>query len=112
MPAREAPPLLGTSHFRVVIGARELGFAEVGPLSSITDEPQRHRWETIVLRRALSQSTELYDRLRVAVESLSLPERFNLLHQLGGLADGGDELVEQSLRRAAWAGVATCLRGN
>lgn len=27
--------------------------------------------------------TELYDRLRVAVEPLSLPERFDLLHRLG-----------------------------
>ncbi|HEY8645310.1 MAG TPA: hypothetical protein VIL77_05455 [Gaiellaceae bacterium] len=36
MPAREQP-LYGTSHFRVLIGKRELGFAEVGPLSSGTD---------------------------------------------------------------------------
>lgn len=37
------------------------------------------------LARELSglQSTELYDRLRVVVERLSLPERFELLHRLG-----------------------------
>ena len=58
MPAREPPPLYRTSHFRVLIGKRELGFAEVGPLSSGTDlalppEERAHYFETIVLRRAL-----------------------------------------------------------
>src|SRR3954462_10073222 len=66
MPPRELPPLLGTSHFRVLIGRRELGFSEVGRLSSATDctlppAEQAHRFETVVLRRALSQSTELFD---------------------------------------------------
>jgi hypothetical protein len=66
MPPRDLPPLLGTSHFRVLIGRRELGFSEVGRLSSATDwalsaDEQVHRFETVVLRRALSQSTELYD---------------------------------------------------
>jgi phage tail-like protein len=66
MPSRDLPPLLGTSHFRVLIGRRELGFSEVSRLSSATDhtlpsDEQAHRLETVVLRRALSQSTELYD---------------------------------------------------
>src|SRR5882757_5865547 len=66
MPPRELPPLLGTSHFRVLIGRRELGFSEVSRLSSETDwtvaaDEQAHGFETVVLRRALSQSTELYD---------------------------------------------------
>ena len=66
------PELLGTSHFRVLIGRRELGFCEVGRLSSLTDltvppEERPHTFETVVLRRALTRSTELYDwRRRIA----------------------------------------------
>jgi len=70
MPDRELPPLLGTSHFLVLIGPRELGFSEVGRLSCETDvtlppEVRSHRFETVVLRRALTRSTELYDWRRV-----------------------------------------------
>ena len=66
MPDRELPPLLGTSHFLVLIGQRELGFSEVGRLSSETDarlpsQEHVHRFETVVLRRALTRSSELYD---------------------------------------------------
>jgi hypothetical protein len=58
--------LLGTSHFRVLIGRRELGFCDVGRLTSETDltvpaEERRHSFETVVLRRALTRSSELYD---------------------------------------------------
>jgi hypothetical protein len=56
MPAREPPSLLGTAHFRVLIGRREVGFAEVGPLVSDGEPPG------LVLRRALAaQATELFD---------------------------------------------------
>src|ERR1051325_11078668 len=60
MPAREPPSLLGTAHFRVVIGRRELGFAEVGPLTSetILDEDG---FAPLILRRAISNDTALYD---------------------------------------------------
>jgi phage tail-like protein len=66
MPSREAEPLLRTSYFRVLIDERELGFAEVGRLTSTTDlaapEGERsHRFDTVVLRRALTDSNELYD---------------------------------------------------
>jgi phage tail-like protein len=66
MPDRELPPLLGTSHFLVLIGQRELGFSEVGRLSSETDarlpsQERVHRFGTVVLRRALTRSSELYD---------------------------------------------------
>ncbi|MBE3075289.1 MAG: phage tail protein, partial [Actinobacteria bacterium] len=66
MPDRELQPLLGTSHFLVLIGPRELGFSEVGRLSSETDVTslpgeRSHRFETVVLRRALTRSSELYD---------------------------------------------------
>jgi phage tail-like protein len=72
MPDRELPPLLGTSHFLVLIGPRELGFSEVGRLSSETDmtlPPQDRvdRFETVVLRRALTSSSELYDWRREIV---------------------------------------------
>jgi phage tail-like protein len=56
MPAREPPSLLGTAHFRVLIGRREVGFAEVGPLVADGEAA------AIVLRRALSaRSTELFE---------------------------------------------------
>jgi hypothetical protein len=64
--ARELEPLLGTSSFRILIGKRELGFCEVGRVSSVTDleappEARRHSFETVILRRALTRSSELYD---------------------------------------------------
>ena len=66
MPDRELPSLLGTSHFLVLIGPRELGFSEVSRLSSETEarlpsQERVHRFETVVLRRALTRSSELYD---------------------------------------------------
>jgi phage tail-like protein len=51
--------------FEVVIGDRETGFAQVGPLESVTDAVEGgervHRFATVVLRRALTTSTELFD---------------------------------------------------
>jgi hypothetical protein len=66
MADRELEPLLGTSHFRVLIGRREIGFSEVGRVTSLTDpaasaDVRGHRFETVVLRRALTRSTELHD---------------------------------------------------
>jgi phage tail-like protein len=71
MPERDHEPLLGTNYFRVLIGERELGFAEISPLSSKTDVPitgGEHRFETVILRRALTRSTELYDWRRRIVD--------------------------------------------
>jgi SAM-dependent methyltransferase len=56
--------------------------------SGRTDRPQRRKSMTdhiSNLARELEglQTTELHDRLRVVVEELSLPERFDLLHRLG-----------------------------
>ena len=73
MPSREPEPLLRISCFEVLIGDRELGFAEVGRLTSETDldaVPDRpvHRFATVVLRRALTTSTELYDWRRLIVD--------------------------------------------
>ena len=72
MPSRKPEPLLRVSCFEVLIGDLDLGFAEVGRLTSETtvDSPpdgRTHRFATVVLRRALTSSTELYDwRRRIA----------------------------------------------
>src|SRR5215211_6411357 len=70
MDAHELEPLLGTSHFRVLIGDREIGCSQVGPLTSKSDPPtgdEPRRFDTVVVRRALTRSTELYEwRRRVA----------------------------------------------
>ena len=92
MPVRELPPLLGTSHFRVVIGRRELGFSEVGRLSSKTDvmlppQERSHRFETVILRRALSSSTELYDWRREILCGKD-GRRAVLIHQLDAAGCG------------------------
>lgn len=78
MPDRELAPLLGTSRFLVLIASRELGFSEVSRLSSATDladltdpthpvQERANRFETVVLRRALTRSSELYDWRRSIV---------------------------------------------
>jgi phage tail-like protein len=63
--------LFGTSSFRVLIGDHELAIAEVTRLTSSTDaesQARRHGFEPVVLRRALTQSTELYDWRRRIVD--------------------------------------------
>lgn len=92
MLVRELPPLLGTSHFRVVIGRRELGFSEVGRLSSETDmrlppQERSHRFDTVILRRALSSSTELYDWRREILGGKD-GRRAVLIHQLDAAGGG------------------------
>jgi hypothetical protein len=96
-------PLYGTGHFRVLIGRRELGFAEVGPLSSATEyglppEERAHRFETVVLRRALSQSTELYDWRRNIVRGKA-DRRTVTIHQL---ASAGGAIVNSWRLEGAW----------
>lgn len=73
MPSRDDDPLLRISNFEVLIGDRELGFAQVSRFSSGTEvdgPPNRpaHRLETVVLKRALTSSTELYDWRRLIVD--------------------------------------------
>src|SRR5438105_3951105 len=73
MAPRELEPLLRISSFQVLIGNKEVGFAEVGRLTSETDldvpsERPVHRFATVILRRALSTSTELYDWRRLIVD--------------------------------------------
>ncbi len=56
----------------MLIGDQELGFSEITPLTSKTDTEQpkehRHQFETVVLRRAVTRSTELYDWRRRIVD--------------------------------------------
>jgi len=88
MPERELEPLLGTSNFRVLIGGEELGFCEVTRLTSGTDlaaplADRAHRFETVVLRRALTRSTDLYDWRRRIMEGTE-DRRDITIHQLEG----------------------------
>jgi T4-like virus tail tube protein gp19 len=103
MPVRELPQLLGTSHFRVLIGTRELGFSEVGPLSSETDVTlppleRSHRFETVVLRRALTRSTELYDWRRKIMSGKG-DRRPVTIHQLDA---AGGAIVNSWRLEGAW----------
>jgi T4-like virus tail tube protein gp19 len=108
---REPEPLFGTSHFRVLIGRRELGFCEVGRLTSQTDltvppEERRHSFETVVLRRALTRSTELYDWRRRIIEGAD-DRRSITIHQLE--APAGEIVNSWRLERAwpcRWSGPA------
>lgn len=88
MPERELEALFGTSHFRVLIGREEFGFAEVTRLASVTDlevppEERRNRFETVILRRAMSRDTELYDWRRSIVDGKN-DRRQVTIHQLEG----------------------------
>lgn len=110
--AREPEPLLGTSHFRVLIGRRELGFCEVGRLSSVTDlgappdTTAPHSFETVILRRALTRSSELFD-WRQKILSGSEDRRTVTIHQLD--APTGTVVNTWRLERAwpcRWSGPA------
>jgi T4-like virus tail tube protein gp19 len=107
--ARELEPLLGTSHFRVLIGRRELGFSEVGAVTSETDlalppDQRRPAFRTVVLRRALTRSTELYDWRKRIVDGND-DRRVVTIHQLEG--PGGKIVNSWRLVRAwpsRWSG--------
>lgn len=111
MPVRQLEPLLGTSHFRVQIGRREIGFCEVGRLTSETDltapaEQRHHRFEPIVLRRALTRSSELYEWRRRIAQGID-DRRTVTISQLG--ARTGEIVNSWRLVRAwpsRWSGPA------
>jgi phage tail-like protein len=81
MPEHEAAALLGTSHFRVLIGRAELGFAEVSRLSSEVDPESGEQFAHVVLRRALSRDTTLFDWRRTIVDGKN-DRRTVTIHQL------------------------------
>ena len=97
--------------FEVVIGDKEIGFAEVGRLSSETELsalPDRpvHRFASIVLRRALTTSTDLYDWRRHIVSGKD-DRRDVTIRQLS--APGGRIVNAWRLMRAwpcRWSGPA------
>ena len=103
MPAPVIEPLLGTSHFRVRVGIREIGLCSVGRISSerdldaITGKPRDH-FATVVLRRALSRSTELYD-WRMAVAAGKPDRRDVTIEQLD---PAGDTVVNAWALVQAW----------
>ena len=117
MPSRQQEPLLRISCFEVLIGDRELGFAEVGRLTSETDldaPPDRrvHRFATVVLRRALTRSTELYDWRRLIVDGKD-DRRDVTIRQLS--APGGEIVNSWRLVRAwpcRWSGPALDAMNN
>lgn len=102
MPVRE-PPLTGTSHFRVLIGRREVGFCEISRITSATDvalpaDERAPSFETVVLRRALTQSTELYDwRRKIAAGKHD--RRAVTIQQLDS---AGGEIVNAWRLEGAW----------
>ena len=109
MPSRGPDPLLRINCFEVLIGNRELGFAEIGQLTSETDldaPPDRpvHRFATVVLRRALTTSTDLYDWRRLIVDGKD-DRRDVTIRQLS--APGGKVVNSWTLMRAwpcRWSG--------
>ena len=109
MPSRAPEPLLRISCFEVLIGDREFGFAEVGRLTSETDlaayaDRPHHRLATVVLRRALTTSTELYEWRRLIVAGND-DRRDVTIRQLS--APGGEIVNSWRLVRAwpcRWSG--------
>ena len=109
--SRQPSPLLRVNCFEVLIGDREIGFAEIGRLTSetpLSDPSERpaHRFATIVLRRALSTSTELYDWRRLIVSGKD-DRRDVTIRQLS--APGGEIVNAWRLIRAwpcRWSGPA------
>jgi phage tail-like protein len=106
-------PLLGTSHFRVLIGDREVGFSEIGALTSETPASHEHGRApgTIVLRRALSPSRDLFEWRRRAVGGGD-DRRDVVILQLDGA--GGRVVNSWRLVRAwpaRWTGPAFDARG-
>ena len=87
MPSPDREQLLRTNSFRVLIDEKELGFATISRLSSSDPQDERerrHRYETVVLRRALTRARDLYewrrqvldgkdDRRTVTIEQLEAP---------------------------------------
>lgn len=111
MPSRPPKPLLRVDCFEVLIGDQEIGFAEVSPLRSETELAGRpnkrvHRFASIVLRRALTTSTELFEWRRQIVSGKK-DRRDVTIRQLS--APGGETVNAWRLKRAwpcRWSGPA------
>jgi phage tail-like protein len=82
-PSSRDVPLLDVGHFTVLIGDVETPFASVSSLTSETDPPDdgEPRYRTVVLRRALGTSKELF-RWRQAVAEGKRDVRRVVIRQL------------------------------
>ncbi len=103
MPSREPEPLLRIDSFEVLIGDRHLGFAGVSRLTSVTDldglsDQYVHRFDTVVLRRALTDSRYLYDWRRLIVEGMDARRDVTIRQ----LSSPGGELVNSWRLLRAW----------
>jgi hypothetical protein len=111
MSPRREEPLLRIDSFEVLIGDSEIGFAQVGSLSSETDPASTDgrpidRFAPVVLRRALTSSTELFDWRRAIVAG-KVDRRDVTIRQLS--APGGRVVHAWRLVRAwpaRWTGPA------
>jgi len=111
VPSRQPTALLRVNCFEVLIGDREIGFAEIGRLTSETIPPELHerpvhRFSTVVLRRALTTSTELYEWRRLIASGRD-DRRDVTIRQLS--APGGQVVNAWRLMRAwpcRWSGPA------
>lgn len=111
MPSREPEPLLRISCFQVQIGDREVGVAAVSRLSSETDPEARpgtrvHRLAPVVLRRAITTATDLFD-WRMALVAGKDDRRDVTIRQLS--APGGSVVNAWKLVQAwpcRWSGPA------
>ena len=111
MPSRQTPPLLRINCFEVLIGDRELGFAEVSRLTSETDfdihsDRPTQRYATVVLRRAVTSSKDLFEWRRLIANGKD-DRRDVTIRQLS--APGGEVVNSWRLVRAwpcRWSGPA------
>ena len=110
-------PLLDGNAFRVRIGDREIAFAWVGPITSGTDPASSEgrpvdMYAPIVLRRALTGSSELFDWRRAIVDG-KVDRRDVTISQLSG--PGGTVVVAWRLVRAwpaRWSGPSFQAEGS
>lgn len=101
--------LLESNAFRVRIGEQEIAFAAVGPITSGTDPASSEgrpvdQYAPIVLRRALTGSSDLFDWRRAIVDG-KVDRRDVTISQLSG--PGGTVVVAWRLVRAwpaRWSG--------
>ena len=103
MATRHVEPLLRINSFEVLIGERKLGFAEISRLSSEDDPalPAQARPPVrppVVLRRALTTSSELYDWRRAIVAGID-DRRDVTIRQL---AEPGGKVVNAWQLLQAW----------
>jgi hypothetical protein len=101
MPSPDREPLLRTNFFRVLIDEVELGFAEISRLALATDEEAR--FETVILRRALTGSRDLYDWRRHVVDGKD-DRRTVTIQQLEASGRVANEWQLVAARPVRWSG--------